>query len=122
MILIIELIERLDRLPSSYLLDWLEFKEEKMDKVFVRHTVDDYAKWLNVFNSVEGMRKNAGEKSYFIYTTDDNPKDVIGEFEWDNLNNAKSFFNSEDLKQKMAEAGVNMQPEIFFCHPKTSGH
>lgn len=87
-----------------------------MEKVFVRHTVKDFEKWIEVFHSVEQMRRDNGELGYEIFATEDDPNHLLASFDWDELEHAKNFFASEDLKAKMDEAGVSMSPQIFYCH------
>ena len=38
----------------------------------------------------------------------------MGLFEWDDLEKARQFVQSEDLRQAMESAGVSDQPDIYF--------
>jgi hypothetical protein len=85
-----------------------------MPFMLVRHKVKDYSKWKPVFDGHFATRKEAGSKSSRIFRKASDPDEIILLFEWDNLDNAKKFAKSEDLKKKMQEAGVSDQPDIYF--------
>ena len=65
-----------------------------------RHKVEDYARWKSAFDGDTEMRKGAGEKSYQIFHTDDDPNNLAILFEWDNLDNARKFMQSEELRER----------------------
>jgi len=79
-----------------------------------RHKVDDYAKWKSEFDGNTAMRKDAGEKSYKIFQTDNDTNDLVILFEWDNLDNARKFMQSNELREKMKKAGVISEPDKYF--------
>lgn len=83
-----------------------------MIKVFVRHKVEDFAKWKYVFDDFLGHRKTSGELSYSIGHLPNEPNNLCLIFEWDNLENANAFLGSEILKTTMQAAGVIEAPDI----------
>lgn len=89
--------------------------------VTVRHKVEDYKTWKQVFDDFHQTRKSGGEKSYQIFQTDDNPNDLNLLFQWDNMSNAQSFMQSPELKSAMQKAGVKDQPRIEYLEELSSG-
>lgn len=89
-----------------------------MSHVIVKHKVKDFGEWKKVFNSAYDFRKANGETNYQIYTDVDEPNMVIGLFEYPNQEMAKAFFEMNELKQKMMEAGVVGEPAIHFVQAK----
>ena len=78
----------------------------------VHHTVQDYTKWKIVFDDIDDLRKKYGEKSYQVFRTQSNPNEVYILISWDNIESAKKYMNSSDLKDAMKRAGVQGIPEI----------
>lgn len=92
-----------------------------MAHLLIRHKVKAYPEWKKVFDGFIDTRKAGGEKNYRIYHPDNEPNTVLAMFEWDNLNNARKFTNSSELKNAMSKAGVVEQPEIYFLDEYDSG-
>ncbi len=82
--------------------------------MLVRHKVKDYVRWKSVLDGSIAMRKAGGEKSYQIFRTADDPNNLVVLFGWDNLDNARKFAQSEELREGMQEAGIADQPDIYF--------
>ena len=92
-----------------------------MAYMFIRHKVKDYDAWKSVFDSVSGLRERNGERSYQILRQDDGSSSVFALFEWDNLDNARKYAASPELKAAMERAGVTGKPEIFFLEQAARG-
>lgn len=92
-----------------------------MAYMFVRHSVQDYEAWKSVFDSGGGLRRRNGEKSYQILRQDNGSKELVALFEWDNLDNARRFAASPELKEAMQRAGVTGKPEILFLEEAARG-
>ena len=86
-----------------------------MASMFVKHRVADYARWKPVFDEHETMRKAAGLTAHSLHRGNDDPNVVIIAFRAADLNKAKQFAGSDDLKAAMARAGVQGAPEIWFA-------
>ena len=80
----------------------------------VRHSVEDFDKWKKVFDEHESVRKEGGEESCQLFQGAGKPNDVTVLLKWESTEKAKTFFDSEDLKATMKEAGVLAPPEIIF--------
>lgn len=85
-----------------------------MAYLLVRHTVEDYATWRSVFDDHEGLRKAGGSSGARIFQSGDNPNEIVTLLEWDQLENARRFAGSEDLRRAMKEAGVLGPPDALF--------
>ena len=92
-----------------------------MAHLLIRHKVKDYPAWKKVFDGVIDTRRAGGEKSYQILHTDNDSNNLVALFEWDNLENAKRFANSSELKEAMGNAGVVDHPDIYFLEEYTEG-
>jgi hypothetical protein len=95
--------------------------EVKMAQLLIKHKVKDYPAWKKVFDGFIETRKAGGEKSYQIMHPENDSNDLLAIFEWDNLDNAKKFVGSTQLKQTMGNAGVIGQPEVYFLEEYASG-
>jgi heme-degrading monooxygenase HmoA len=85
-----------------------------MQYVLIIHKIEDYDKWRPVFDENMTNRKNNGSKEAHVFRNADNPNEIVILYEWDNLDNAKQFFESQDIKTKMQSAGVIGKPYIHF--------
>ena len=83
-------------------------------RVMIRHKVKDWDAWKKSFDSHKQVRIDAGLTDRVIsYTVGDNHH-VTLVFAIADMDKAKAFMNSQDLKDKMKEAGVDGPPDIFF--------
>jgi hypothetical protein len=89
-------------------------KEEEMVTVFMRHRVADFAKWKPAFDEHEADRRRAGFTAHTLYREADDPNTLIVAFTVADLNRAKEFAASEDLRSTMVRAGVQGPPEVWF--------
>jgi predicted nucleotidyltransferase len=85
-----------------------------MINVLVRHEVADYPAWKSVFESALDWRHKNGERSCRIFHNAGNLNDLTLLFEWESLEAARTFMASEELKARMAKAGVKGQPRVEF--------
>jgi antibiotic biosynthesis monooxygenase (ABM) superfamily enzyme len=92
-----------------------------MAYMLVRHSVKDYEAWKSVFDSVSDLRQRYGEKSYQILRQENGSNDLVALFEWDNLDNARKYATSPELKAAMQQAGVTGKPDILFLEEAARG-
>ena len=83
-----------------------------MPYLVVRHKVEDYARWEPFFDEHGATRAANWSKGGQLLRNADDPNELVVIFEWDDLANARRFAESEDLRQKMQQAGVADQPDI----------
>lgn len=85
-----------------------------MATLFVRHTVKDYGNWKRVYDGFASVRKANGVTGASVYRDANDANTLIVTHQFKDLNSAKAFANSEDLKSTMANAGVSGHPEMWF--------
>ena len=93
-----------------------------MAQLLIKHKVKDYPSWKKVFDGFIETRRAGGEKSYQIMHPENDGNELLAFFEWDNLENAKKFAGSSELKEAMGNAGVVGQPEVYFLEEYTNGN
>lgn len=85
-----------------------------MAYLLVRHKVRDYHDWKPGFDDHGSTRKAQGSRGGMVFRNADDPNELLILMEWDNLENARQFADSDDLKEKMEEVGVTDRPDIYF--------
>jgi heme-degrading monooxygenase HmoA len=64
------------------------------------------------------LLKANGAKSTSILRDLDDPNKIIVTSEWENIENAKKFAESDELRARMQAGGVIGKPDIFFTEEK----
>lgn len=83
-------------------------------RVMIRHKVKDWDAWKKSFDGHKQARMDAGLTDRVVsYSVGDN-HNVTLVFAVNDMEKAKAFMNSQDLKDKMKEAGVDGPPDTFF--------
>lgn len=85
-----------------------------MAYVLVRAKVADYEKWKPIFDAHSGTRKAKGSKGGQLFRNADDENETIILFEWSDLEKARQFVQSPDLREAMQRSGVVDQPTILF--------
>ena len=85
--------------------------------VVVRSRVADFDTWLRAFDSHEDARRAACGLGHHINRGEDDPNDISVYMAVSDLDQAKAFSASDDLRQRMQEAGVISVPEITYMTP-----
>jgi heme-degrading monooxygenase HmoA len=80
----------------------------------VRNKVKDPAKWKASFEAHSGARRANGSKGGFLLQNVNDPSETIFFLEWDDLNNAMKFAQSDDAKSALMEAGLTDIPSVYF--------
>ncbi len=86
-----------------------------MASMFIRHRVADFAKWKQAFDEHETSRRQSGFTAHSLHREADDPNVVIIAFRVTDINRAKEFATSDDLRSTMERAGVQGPPEIWFA-------
>lgn len=88
-----------------------------MIRMFVRHTVTDFAKWKQAYDDFDDERKGMGVIGDAVFKSTDIPNDVTAWHDFETLHTALEFVDSERLREVMAAAGVSGEPMIWFTTP-----
>lgn len=91
-----------------------------MQHVLIIHEVDSYAAWKSVFDNAAEIRKNAGEISYQLLRYDNDANNIVHFSKWSSLDNARRFFESEELVEIRKQAGVKA-PEFIYLQEIEQG-
>jgi hypothetical protein len=97
-------------------------RESVMIQVLVHHEVADYQNWRAVFDAALDFRHIGGECACRVLRTAGNPNDLTLLFEWEDLDRARDYMNSEELRNKMKQAGVVGVPGIHYLAETYSIH
>jgi hypothetical protein len=84
--------------------------------MIVRHKVQDYSKWKLGYDAHRSKRIEAGLTEKHLLRGSDDPNEVIALFEAEDLNRAKAFAESKDLRETMQKVGVIDKPDIYFLN------
>jgi heme-degrading monooxygenase HmoA len=90
-----------------------------MPYLLVHHKVEDYARWRPIYDEHAATRKASGASGTAagqVFRSAMDPNEVVILLEWDDLEKARQFAQSEDLRQTMQRAGVVDQPDVYFLN------
>ena len=82
--------------------------------LMIRHRVENFERWKPLYDAHGVVRKQAGCKNEQLLQSNGDPNDLFILFEWDSLEHAKKFTQSQDLMETMKNAGVIGVPEFDF--------
>jgi quinol monooxygenase YgiN len=91
-----------------------------MPYVLIIHEVKNYAAWKVIFDQAVGLRRTAGELSYQVLQYENRPNQIVHFSAWTSIAAAKSFFESPELVEIRAKAGVK-SPEFIYLEELESG-
>jgi hypothetical protein len=89
-------------------------KESPLPALLVRHKVEDYAAWKLLFDEHGDTRRANGSQGGRLFRNAADPEEVLILLEWDDLDRARLFAQSDDIHETMARAGVTDQPDLWF--------
>ena len=84
-----------------------------MSCLLIRHQVQDYSTWKAVFDEQADVRRANGSQGGWLFRSTESGE-VLELLEWDDLERARLFADSDDLREAMARAGVTDRPDIWF--------
>ena len=93
-----------------------------MVHVMIRHQVADYGRWKEAFDSHLATRKRAGETGCQVFHSVEDPRDIVVLLDWQTVEEARKFMNSDDLRQRMKEAGVQGAPDVQYLEDARAVH
>lgn len=83
-----------------------------MAYLIVRHEVEDYDDWKTAFDDHADIRDEYGSLGGFVGRVADEPDVVAAVIEWDSLDHAREFADSDTLRDAMRDAGVAGEPAM----------
>jgi phage shock protein PspC (stress-responsive transcriptional regulator) len=108
-----------------YLILWIALPDEKpvtpsikqrqtMNYLLIRHNVADFTKWKAAYDAHAPAREQAGLKEVHLLRNSERLEEVVLMYEVKDVQKAREFGNSPDLKEAMQNAGVVDKPDIWF--------
>lgn len=77
-------------------------------------SVEDFETWKSNFDDNDSYRTDHGQRGFQVFQSADDPNEVVVLFEWDEAENARSLFASEEMRERLAKAGLKGQPDLSF--------
>jgi quinol monooxygenase YgiN len=91
-----------------------------MAHVLIIHEVESYPAWKAIFDQASGIRRDAGEIGYQLLHYESDENNIVHFSEWCSLENARRFFESEELAAIRKNAGVKA-PQFIYLQEIESG-
>jgi quinol monooxygenase YgiN len=89
-----------------------------MTTAIALHRVADYDAWRTVYDSLDEARSGAGVTDAEVLRSQDDPNLVIVRHDFTDRGSADAFFSSPELREGMAEAGVDLSSfQIHLTDP-----
>ena len=85
-----------------------------MPSLLIRHHVANFAAWKAAFDEHGTTRRAHGSRGGSLFRSAIDPNEVLLLLEWDDLERARLFADSDDLREAMTRAGVTDRPDIWF--------
>jgi hypothetical protein len=84
--------------------------------MLIRHNVKDFSEWKRGYDAHLPKRVEAGLTEKYLLRGADDSNEVVLLFEARDLNRAKAFAESADLRETMQKLGVLDKPDIYFLN------
>lgn len=85
-----------------------------MPALLIRHKVTDYVTWRSAFDAQEATRRAHGCQSGQLFRNASDPNEVLILLEWDRLDRAWLFAQSDDMREELRRAEVTDEPNLWF--------
>ena len=84
-----------------------------MPALFIRHKVTDYATWKSRFDDLAATRRAHGCKGSQIFRNAKDPSETLILLAWDELDRARLFAQSDDLRDALRRDDVADEPDLW---------
>lgn len=85
-----------------------------MIRLFVRHPVSDFPRWKEAYDAFDPERSGMGVKAHGVFQTVGNANDVTVWHDFESMDEAQAFLDSDRIKEVMTAAGVAGEPTVWF--------
>ncbi len=89
--------------------------------IHVRHHVEDYNRWKEIYDASAAFKRGYGWKRYRLFMVGGNRNDILVMEEFETAQQALSFTQSDDLRNAMHLAGVVGTPEVWMLEGLEEG-
>lgn len=88
-----------------------------MTTLVVHHHVRDFDTWKPVFDRHAAARRQHGCTRHSVYRSTEDPNDVVVALDFPSPGAAREFLEDPGLRETMARAGVDGEPDIHMREP-----
>ena len=85
-----------------------------MAKLYVHHKIKDYGAWRKIFDGQTAVRTQFGCTGHQVFQSPSDPTEITILTDWKNVDQARAYAMSNELKEAMKDAGVLSQPDVAF--------
>jgi heme-degrading monooxygenase HmoA len=85
-----------------------------MPYLLLRHKVTNYEQWKAAFDAHSLTRQANGSRGGQLFCSASDPNELVVLLEWDVLEAARQYAQSEEFHEVMQRAGVVGRPSISF--------
>jgi hypothetical protein len=89
-----------------------------MVRLFVRHRVEDYDSWRNVYDNFSAQQQAGGVRGEAVYQSVDDPNDVTVWHDFDDVETARAYLDSPAVIDAIGAAGVLGEPQVWFTEKR----
>lgn len=86
-----------------------------MSYLIGKSTVEDFETWWSSFQENESYRAEHGEVGYQVFRSLDDSNEIVVVFEWDENTDPHAFFRSDEMRERMANAGLLGAPDLSLA-------
>lgn len=83
-----------------------------MPYILTRLQVEDQERWKSFFEENRPFRQEEGSRGGTVFASTENPNEVTVLLEWNSTEDARSFVESDELRERLNESGVQATPEF----------
>ena len=85
-----------------------------MTSILVQIRVQDYSKWRAVYEENESKRASNGMGEHHVFRNSDDMNSIVLLFEVTDLEKARAYVDSDELKQAQLKGGVIPPPTVTW--------
>ena len=74
--------------------------------IIAKLKLKSFDKWKPVFNERSSIRRESGSKEARLFRNSNDPNEAMILFEWDNMENAAKYLESEALEETLKKVGA----------------
>ena len=82
--------------------------------------LESYEKWKPFFDERLSTRKESGSKEAHLFRNSENQNEVVILFDWDNIENARKYMESDSLKKLLINVGAEIIEITYLDEQETS--
>lgn len=85
-----------------------------MPYTIVRQRVKDFPRWRRAFDEHADARQAAGSRGGHIFRVPDDREDVVVFLAWSDMEKARGYLSSAEVREELEAGGVEGEPEVMF--------